>query len=222
MGSDLNLPWKNVSRFVRQNTHDIRNHLNSLDLEAALLADIVGNDPEALESVTRLRGQIRALAGHLKSLSSRVADPVANPAPFPAKEMFLVWQEQADSLENAPQIEWVDAFESEMLNVDALSMAPAFSEILTNARDFRENGSRLHGVGRIEEGRAIYELREPRHQSLETEGWGIMPLNSSKAARYGLGLFMVRRTAEANGGTSSWSYSPETKELVTRIAFPVA
>src|SRR5687767_3011033 len=87
------VPWPRVTAFVRQHTHDVRNHLNGIDLEAALLRELI-TDPEALEGVARLRQQVRDTAAGLRALSNRLADPVPRPSAISATELFEIWQEQ--------------------------------------------------------------------------------------------------------------------------------
>src|SRR5947208_519401 len=64
-----NIPLSRISGFVRQVTHDVRNGLNSMDLQAAYLNELL-TDPEAIDELRRLRGLIQTTARQLQSISS--------------------------------------------------------------------------------------------------------------------------------------------------------
>ena len=48
--SELRIPLDDVVRFVRQLSHDLRNHLNAAELQAAFMNEIA-EDPEVKEEV---------------------------------------------------------------------------------------------------------------------------------------------------------------------------
>jgi signal transduction histidine kinase len=68
------VPWAQLAAFIRQLGHDIRNDLNALSLEAALLKELVA-DPEAVTSANRIQTQLREIANRLKELSARYVIP---------------------------------------------------------------------------------------------------------------------------------------------------
>jgi hypothetical protein len=215
---DLN--WPRLAAFIRQHAHDVRNHLNGLDLEAALLADLIAEgDPEAGGSVTRLRAQLRRLATDLRTLSGKFADPHPSRAPIGARELWLIWQDQVASSPPGPAVEWTEQIGPERVDVDASVLAGVFRELLANAQAFG-TGAPLRATVRAEGGRVIFELGEPKTAPLETENWGRVLFASTRRGGYGLGLWEVQRTVEANGGTVQRRYDPETRELTTRLSFP--
>src|SRR4051812_16124679 len=65
----LQIPYSRIAAFVRQVTHDVRNNLNSLDLQAAYATELI-TDPEAAAEVKRLRAIIQTSARQLQALSS--------------------------------------------------------------------------------------------------------------------------------------------------------
>src|SRR6185369_15499452 len=99
------IPWARLATFIRQHTHDVRNHLNSLDLEASLLSELVSGD-EAKATVDRMRRQIRNFANEMRTLSAKFAEPVPGRALVPASMLFLIWQDQAAGLDPKPEVEW--------------------------------------------------------------------------------------------------------------------
>jgi signal transduction histidine kinase len=220
MEHDLTLSWPRIAAFVRQHTHDVRNHLNSLDLEAALLLEGLTQE-EDVESANRLRKQIRDLAAHLRTLSLRFAEPAVSPIPIAASEVFLIWQDQLREIQDPPQVQWHSEFGAEQISIDAMSIGPVFKELLTNARDFPATAP-LQAMGRAEAGAAVYELREPKEAPVEVNGWGYQPFETTRRGGYGLGLLMVRRVVEANGGKVVRSFDNGSSELVTILRFPLA
>ena len=65
----ISVPLPRVAGFIRQVTHDVRNGLNSMDLQAAYLAELI-TQPEAVEELRRLRGLIHSTARQLQSVSA--------------------------------------------------------------------------------------------------------------------------------------------------------
>lgn len=221
MHSDCNseIRWPAVAAFVRQLTHDVRNQLNGLELEAALIAESLAGKEE-LDSLTRIREQLHHIAGNLRALSAKFADPSPTLAPIPAVELFLIFQEQAENMENLPPIDWAHSLEREQIHVDAGEMAIVARELLANARDFSAGGP-LEVRGRAESGNVIYELREPKSDSVRTKNWGHAPLLSTKRNGYGLGLWEARRLVEASHGKITHEYNSDSKQLLTTLRFPI-
>ena len=216
MTSIPDVSWSRIAAFVRQHTHDLRNELNGLDLEAALLADIV-TDPEALESVGRMRTEIRKVAGDLRALSGKFADPRPSPIALPARELFLIWQDQLSGLEPGPESEWTSEFGDEQVHVDPGGIAQALREMLVNARAFG-GGAKMAARGRTENGHVIFELHEPKETPVDCSRWGRTPFEATRRGGYGLGLCALLKAVEANGGTVTWAFAPP--ELVTTLSFP--
>ena len=48
------VPWNDVVHFVRQLSHDLRNHLNAIELQSTFLAELA-EDAELKTEVGRLR-----------------------------------------------------------------------------------------------------------------------------------------------------------------------
>ncbi len=204
-----------MAAFIRQHTHDVRNHLNGMDLEAALLAELV-SDPEAAESVSRVRGQIRNLAASLRALSTRLAEPQPQRGPIAAAELFSIWQEQAAPL--GLEIAWSTELGSEQVNVDATAIAGVLHELLVNAKVFRS--FRLMALARASREDADFELREGKEAAVDPGDWGRSPFFSTKRGGYGLGLWEAGRVVAANGGAIE-RHSAGDATLVTVVRFPL-
>ena len=57
-----------IVKFIRQLGHDLRNHLNAAELQAAYLAEIV-KDPEASDEIKRLRAMISQVGASLQNVT---------------------------------------------------------------------------------------------------------------------------------------------------------
>lgn len=214
MDPEPEIPWPRVASFMRQYVHDIRNNLNSLDLETAFLGEIV-SEPEGRESILRLRRQLRSLAEQLRSFSRNIQDPKPTVAPISARELFLIWREQHAALTNPPTVNWEDELEDAIVNVDVDMIATVFRELLSNAAAFA-HGEPLTAIGRVVNEKAIFELREPKKGDLDTSNWG-QPFSTNRRARYGLGLWTARRSMEACGAEFDQAFLPTERLLVTQI-----
>lgn len=219
MESEPEVSWPRLAAFVRQHTHDVRNGLNSLDLETAYLQELVTDD-EGRECVARVRQQVRAVAEQLRTLSVFFQDPLPFSGPLPARELMLIWREQHELLPEPPAVEWVDEIGDEQVDVDAGMMAMVFRELLANAQAFRD-GQPATATVRREGAEVVYELHEPKSAPVNTEGWGRSIFTTTKRGGYGLGLWAVRRLVEANHATITQRHVAQDGGLHTRIALPV-
>ena len=214
------LSWSHLAQFIRQLTHDVRNDLNGLDLEAVLLADLIP-DGEAAESVARIRAQGRRLAGDLRVLSAKFADPKPALELYAARELFLIWKDQLAALQPAPTVEWKDTIGAERVKVDATALAHVFRELLANAQSFG-TGAPIFAEARMEDRSIVFELREPKGAPVETASWGRAPFASMRHGHYGLGLWEVQRTITANGGEIVRRFAVDAMELISALRFPIA
>src|SRR5438309_4953622 len=73
-GDSSNVPWKDIVRFMRQLSHDLRNHLNAAELQSAYLSELA-TDPELKDEIKRLRQMMSGLGATLQKLSASLGDP---------------------------------------------------------------------------------------------------------------------------------------------------
>jgi len=215
MQFEPSLTWPGVSSFVNQLTHDIRNDLNTLELEFSLLASTL-SDPKTAQSVARLREHIRNSAAKLRELSVKLADLKPNRTPLLAKDLHLIWQEQGAALDCNVDWNWDEALGTIRINIDVASVAKALNELLLNAKQFGD-GSKLEGRARVAEGKVIFELCERKATPVDPTEWGFSPFCSTKRGGYGLGLWESDRLVRANGGEIERRL--EDGKLITRFKF---
>ena len=126
---ETTIPWSRAAAFVRQHTHDVRNGLNSLDLEMEYLSELVPAEGEAADSVKRVRKQLRAVTQQLRTLSTLFQEPSAVAAKLPARVLLKIWREKHAALTAAPEVRWTDELGEEQVSVDVEMMATVFREL---------------------------------------------------------------------------------------------
>lgn len=207
-----------IAGFLRQQTHDICNHLNGLDLEAALLAETI-TDADGAEGVSRMRRQIRDLATELKALSGKVCAEEPQRAPIAARELFLIWQDQAAAL-GLDSIAWASALGDERINVDVAALGEVLRELLINAQQFTGTAGPT-AMADLRGGQIEFELREAKREPVDPSSWGRQPFVSTKRGGYGLGLWQAAQVVATNGGEITRAFLPNGT-LVTKLTFPLA
>lgn len=215
---ELIIPLSRVSTFVRRHVHDVRNGLNSLDLEMEFLNDLAPAH-ESVASVERMRKQLRMLSLQLRALAAQFQEPMPVPMKIPASVLLKIWREKHADLKPAPQIRWGDELGEEQVNVDVEMMAVAFRELLTNAM-VHSPGGPLTITARTMDGKVVFELREPKLTELDVTTWG-QPFTSTRRERYGLGLWTVRRLMAASGVFFEQRYHPAEGCLQTQLVLAV-
>lgn len=214
------VPWPNVAAFVRQHTHDIRNHLNGIDLEAALLRELV-TDPEALQGVARLRQQVRDIASDLRGLSNQLNEPSPRPTPIAAAELFEIWQEQVAALREPPcDVKWESALGERCVHVDAALFTGALLELVRNAFHFYEAPGTLTCAGTLRGQKVEFGVREGKSVSPDFAQWGRTPLQTTRRGALGLGLWNVHRIVYASDGEIERRFDYEASELHTVARLP--
>ena len=218
MDSEPDIPYARFAAFVRQHTHDVRNGLNSLELETSLLDELVA-EGEGRDCIGRVRKQVRALGNQMRALSALFQNPNPILAPIAAHDLILIWKEQQPDLPKPLEVEWADGLGDEQVSVDARMMAAVFRELLANAATFSEGGTATASARR-EGDEVLFELREPKTGALYPSVWG-EPLATIQRGGYGLGLWSACRLLDANHARFVQLHLPDEGALVTRIFLPV-
>jgi K+-sensing histidine kinase KdpD len=224
MSSDeISVSWPNVVRFVRQLNHDIRNHLNALELQAAFLNEIA-QDAEVKEEIKRLRETLVSVAKALQKLSASLSDPNLNRIPYPAGDLMVDLQKkfESDHPDRKTRVKWQTQPSELNVDVDPQLLQEAISELLENAFRLSPAESELAIDARAQEAQFAITLREPKEKfEGATDAWGREPLANVTHGHYGLGLMRVRRIIEAHGGEFRATYDSSARVLVTTILLPL-
>jgi signal transduction histidine kinase len=221
----LQIPYSRIATFVRQITHDVRNNLNSMDLQAAYVIELI-TDPEAVQEVKRIRQLVQTSAKQLQALSANFQTSSPNLVTYTAAILVEDLQDRLKKQfpETVDQIQWSVALGEDMVDVDVEMFFSAVVELFRNAFQFRAEGQSLTARAAVEEDGFVLEITEGKAAGAVAtpENWGQEPFVSSRRSGYGLGLFRVRRTINLHGGDLNFSFDPTCSELRTRVWLPLA
>src|SRR3954463_6318450 len=115
----LQIPYPRIAAFVRQVTHDVRNNLNSLDLQAAYATELI-TDPEAAAEVKRLRAIIQTSAKQLQALSANFQSNTPHLVPYQASILVEDLRERLGKTfpETAGDVKWEIELGEEQVELD--------------------------------------------------------------------------------------------------------
>ncbi len=218
----LNIAWGDVVRFIRQLSHDLRNHLNAIELQSAYISELERDD-ELKSEIKRLREMISGLTSTLQSLSKAISVVKPDLISYPAADFVEDLREKINRhfSGGTAEITWNVQLGDATLNVDPQLLQETFIELFANA--FRHNRGKgpLVATATIDKSRFLFTLEEPKARfDLPTDSWGREPLRKISQGHYGLGLNRVRAIVEAHGGELYAQYDPEHSMLVTRLSLP--
>ena len=214
--AEPNISWTELTKFVGQLNHDLRNHLNAIELQAACLSDIV-RDPESGIEISRLREMTGDLCAHLQRLSALLAESSPTRCVICAAEFVedlsakmaagragagrggavedLVRQgsprnRSASSARGVPRAVWQRCCAS------SVERASSFSNRIARAN--RSNSSCAN---------------QRRSLMAERKTGADDPLLRIRHGHYGLGLFRARSIFEAHHGTLRAEFDPAASTL---------
>lgn len=224
---EIEIPLGRVSKFVRQITHDVRNGLSAVDLEAAFISELT-TDPEALEELRKLRGMVTSSANMLKELSQAFQPVVLHLIPWSVSTFYDELKQRTPSVfpnesgESDILFAPLDLGAEVEINIDLDQAIRAFFMILKNGVQFRDEGVDLTISGAIVGDEFVLELKEPKsgfESIAPPEQWGQDPLFTTRSGGYGLGLWQVRRCMDEHHGALQIAQDDEV--LYTRMRFPL-
>lgn len=219
-----NVAWSDVVHFVRQLSHDLRNHLNAIELQSAYISELERND-ELKSEIKRLREMISGMTSTLQSLSKAVSVVKPNLISYPATDFVEDLREKIDRdfSRECAEITWNVQLGDATLNVDPQLLEETFTELFANA--FRHNRGKgaLVATAKIDNNQFLFTLEEPKARfDSPTDNWGREPLRKISQGHYGLGLNRVRAIVEAHGGELYAQYNPNVPALTTTLVLPVS
>jgi K+-sensing histidine kinase KdpD len=220
----LSVPWVHAVRFIRQLSHDLRNHLNAIELQSAYVNELQ-DDPKLRDEINRLREMISGLTSILQKASGVLGDVRPNLISYRASDFLedlrkKIAQEFPDK---SAELKWEVQPVNAILQIDPQLLEEAIIELFANAfRHDRVEGA-IVVTATIDKNQFLFTLREPKIGfHLSTENWGREPLRNVSHGHYGLGLNRVRTIVEAHGGEMHTQYDPKSSVLVTALILPFA
>ena len=210
-------------RFVRQLSHDLRNHLNGIELHAALLAELADGS-ELKGEVTSLREVVSELAGGLQKLTSIMAPAAPQIIQYRSADFLQDLRDRIEKVlpEESSSISWNGELTDEILQIDPGLLQQAIIEIFTNAFQHDRGKGNIVFSTRTDTNNFYLELREPKKGfDLKTDNWSRAPLQNIRRGHYGLGLYRARVIIESQQGELKARYDPPNSSLITTITLPL-
>ena len=220
----LSVPWLDVVRFIRQLGHDLRNHLNAIELQSAYVSELEG-DPKLKGELNRLREMISGLTSILQKVSVGLGEVRPSLISYQASDFVEDLRKKiAQKFPNEKsEINWGVQPGNAVLNIDPQLLQEAIIELFANAFCHERGKDALAAEVRIDKDRFLFTLQEPKNRfELSTKNWGREPLRKVSHGHYGLGLNRVRTIVEAHGGELHAQYDPKSSALVTAVILPLS
>ena len=220
----LSVPWVDAVGFIRQFSHDLRNHLNAIELQSAYISELEG-DANLKGEVNRLREMISRLTAALQQVSGALGEVKPDLISYRASDFVEDLRKKiAQEFPNdRPEISWDVQPGNAVLNIDPQLLQEAIVELFANAFRHDPGEGALTAEVRIDKNRFLFTLREPKIRfELSTENWGREPLRKVSHGHYGLGLNRVRTIVEAHGGKMHAQYDSKASTLATALILPLS
>jgi K+-sensing histidine kinase KdpD len=219
----LSVPWVDTARFIRQLSHDLRNHLNAIELQSAYISELEG-DAKLKGEVSRLRDMIYGVTSILEKVSEGLGEIKPNLISYRASDFVEDLRKKiAQEFPNKrAEISWDVQPGNAVMIIDPQLLQEAIIELFANAFQHDRGKGELVAEARIDKTRFVFTLREPKIRfESSTENWGREPLRKVSQGHYGLGLNRVRTIVEAHGGEMHAQYDPKASMLVTALILPL-
>jgi K+-sensing histidine kinase KdpD len=212
-----------VSAFMRQLAHDLHNDLNSLDLAATYISEIVA-DPSAKEELATQRETIHSMSRVLHALSLHLQPARPAKITLPAEDFVGGFRERISQSHPAATaaLSWTSEVGASQVDIDFGMVCDALTEVFKNALLYRDEGAAIAFSARVDGGALRLRFSENKAAPPEETGrLGREPFVVVKRRSYGLGLFYAARVAEAHGGGLEARHDEERGLFTVEIVLPV-
>src|SRR5437762_14035263 len=184
-----NVAWSDVVHFIRQLSHDLRNHLNAIELQSAYISELERND-EIKDEINRFREMISGLTSTLQSLSNAVSAVKPNLISYPATDFMEDLREKInrDFAGETAEINWNVQLGDAMLSIDPQLLQETFIELFVNALRHDRGKGVLVATAKIDNKRFLFTLEEPKGRfDLSADNWGRELLRKISQGHYEIG-----------------------------------
>jgi hypothetical protein len=202
-----------IVAIIRQHAHDVRNHINSLDLEAAMLGEGLTDDTTA-GALVRIRRQIAQVEAAVSTLCVKFLEP--QPMDVPVLDLVYLWKNQIQSLPSPPRVDWAVNAGRQIVTVDLNALLVVLRELVISAATscleaavFVAVTCDTEFVIEIRHAARPPEANQPSHAEA----------TFSREERQRLGLdWVVKR----NGGRLLYEPRTESGDSLTTLRFPLS
>jgi K+-sensing histidine kinase KdpD len=216
------VPWMDIVRFMRQLSHDLRNHLNAAELQSAYISELAEDD-ELKQEISRLRELMSEVAASLQRVTVGLAPVQLTMMRYSAADFVEDLKQKADFTRDPAKVVWESEPGDAVLNIDPQLLQQAFLELFANAFRHEPGEGPLLAKTETSQGEFTFTLREPKKQfERSTDSWGREPLRNVSRGHYGLGLSRVHAIVEAHGGKFGARYDEAASALLTTLKLPLA
>ncbi len=188
---------------VNRHAHDVRNHLNFLDLGLQILTeDVTTEDGQTL--LGKMQLELTQVETTLRSLLLRFNPP--EPSPVSTLDLVQMWKVQTpNSAEQGKLIEWPANGESAVVRLDAKVIAAVLREITQMAWKRTDGKPLVAAVSLIDKTHVALGIMEPTQPQA---------LSADIVAEW-------TQAVQANGGALLHSKCLESGMWSTRLVFPL-
>ena len=211
-----------VDAFLRQLSHDVRNDLNAMDLLISYAEDL-GAGEKAGAALEQLHGAVRYGSQRMVRISKAFQVPTPERIPYPVDLLFEDLRDRlsVERPELSGRLRWAFSGEPCLALLDPVLVLEAMTELLQNAAAFSAPEEPVHVAAQGDGDGAIWKVEQSAPLPLKgMPHWGMRPLESTRRAHYGLGLFRARRVLQALGASLTFSHDLERGVLRSEVFFP--
>jgi signal transduction histidine kinase len=211
-----------VDAFLRQLSHDVRNDLNAMDLLISYAEDL-GAGEKAGSALEQLHGAVRYGSQRMVRISKAFQIPTPDRIPYPVDLLFEDLRDRlsVERPERSHRLRWVFSGDPCLALLDPVLVLEAMTELLQNAAAFSASEEPVHVAAQGDGDGAFWRIEQSAPLPLKgMPQWGMRPLESSRRAHYGLGLYRVRRILQSLGAKLNFSHDLERGVLLSEVFFP--
>jgi signal transduction histidine kinase len=219
----LAVPIPDIVRFVRQLSHDLRNHLNAAELQSAYITE-VATDAEIKDEMRRLRGMLSEMGASLQRLSTSLAQTKLTQLPYETSAFVEDLQQKIATQfpQESGALRWNVKSLGGRLQIDPQHLQQAFIEVFANAFQHGRGAGPIEVTAEVEDTDFVIKLREPKATfEGSTANWGREPFHKVAHGHYGLGLHRARSIIEAHDGRLSAHYDSASSCLISTVVLPL-
>jgi signal transduction histidine kinase len=211
-----------VDAFLRQLSHDVRNDLNAMHLLISYAEDL-GAGENAGAALEQLHGAVRYGSQRMVRVSKAFQIPTPDRIAYPVDLLFEDLRDRlsVEHPELSGRLQWAFSGSPCHALLDPVLALEVMTELLQNAAAFSppDEPVRVEAEGGGEGAFWRIEQVAPLPPKGMQE-WGMRPLESSRRAHYGLGLFRARRVLGALGAGLTFEHDSGRGVLLSEVYFP--